>query len=274
WDPSTGEEVGRVRVPGDRVDHLSFAADGKTLTAGSGAVVVWDVAAGREVVRTGPPASGSAVLSPDGRLACDNYPGADGALRLRDARTGREVRRLQGFPRSVSAIVFSADGKYLAAAFHTESPSMLLWETATGTRLWEGRAGDRAFNVLAFSPDGRSLASGSSDGLVRLWEVATGKERHCFRGHLGGVVSLAFSPDGRRLVSGGEETRGVVWAVLGPPRPAGEPEDLSAGGRAGLWDDLAAADAPRGYRALCRLAAAPGQAVRLLGEHLRPAGAV
>jgi hypothetical protein len=230
---------------------------------------LWDTATGREVRRIPELASNAAAVAPDGKHVCD-HPERDGSLALRDMATGRVVRRFQGYPRLLSAAAFSPDGKFLAAAFYSDSRAVVLWEVATGAKLGECPGGNAAFTALAFSPDSKVLASGSQDGTVRLWEAVTGRERHCFRGHLGGVSALGFSPDGRRLVSGGEDTLGMVWDVLG--RDSTGPGDLAARDVPALWDDLANADGERSYRAMCRLAAAP-QPVALLREHLRPAGA-
>ncbi len=59
----------------------------------------------------------------------------------------------------------------------------------------------RIVNAIAISPDDRWLATGQSDGAVRLWEVATGGQIAAFAGHRSGVRSMAFSPDGAFLAS-------------------------------------------------------------------------
>ena len=54
---------------------------------------------------------------------------------------------------------------------------------------------------LGFPADGRFLASGSSDGTVRLWDIDTGEQTAVFAGHRGGIEAIAVSPDGETVVS-------------------------------------------------------------------------
>lgn len=64
-----------------------------------------------------------------------------------------------------------------------------------------GHTGD--VQSVAYSPDGVFLASGDSNGAVKLWDVTTGKCTASLSGHTSGVSSVAFSPDGKTLASGG-----------------------------------------------------------------------
>src|SRR5262249_20939296 len=60
----------------------------------------------------------------------------------------------------------------------------------------------------------------------------------------------------------------LVWAVPDRPKLAAEP--LTPAQVQSAWATLADADAARAYAALWKLAAAPGQAVRVLRERLPP----
>jgi WD40 repeat protein len=66
---------------------------------------------------------------------------------------------------------------------------------------------------VAYSPDGKTLASGNSDGKIKLWDVATGKERATLNGHRDFVLSVVFSPDAKMLASGGEDGTTKLWDV-------------------------------------------------------------
>jgi WD40 repeat protein/serine/threonine protein kinase len=76
------------------------------------------------------------ALSPNGRTLASGD--AVGTVRLWDLRTGSAVREFKGHVRSISHLVFSADGSLLASASDADSHSrseVVLWEAATGRQL-------------------------------------------------------------------------------------------------------------------------------------------
>ena len=117
----------------------------------------------------------SVAFSPDGRViaAGDEY----GFAYLRDARTGRLLRRLldpgQGY---VATLAYEPDGKVLATG--DEDGTTFLWDTATGRQLGTLRDPDTVADLtsVAFSPGGVLLAVGDDDGGAYLWNTATGHE--------------------------------------------------------------------------------------------------
>ncbi len=161
-------------------------------------------------------------------------------VRLYDAATGAEVRKIaiEGF--SVASVAFAPDGKTLAAGIGDRT--IRLYDPATGQErlprlgreialpprkqrevLHKGYDRAWAAACLAFTPDGKMLASGT-EGIgwfarpadvppIRLYDLASAREVHRFAGHPVGCISLAFTPDGKTLASSGFEPVARLWDV-------------------------------------------------------------
>lgn len=66
---------------------------------------------------------------------------------------------------------------------------------------------------VAFSLDSKLLATGETDGTVRLWQVADNKQLLSFKAHTAWVWSVVFSPDGKMFASCGLEHTIKLWDV-------------------------------------------------------------
>jgi WD40 repeat protein len=275
WDPATRREVRRLTGHKKMVEWVGFTAGGRVLVSlgwHDRTIRLWDVAAGKELHQfrgnQAFPAGGGLALARDGKTIVQGGE-ARPSLVLWDAATGKVMHRFGDHRERVTALALSPDGRTLASAGNYDG--VRLWDVASGKEVRWLADPNAWVDFLVFSADGRTLASGGVDGVIRLWEVATGTERSRFAGHRGAVGCGAFSPDGRTFFSGSPDTTVLIWDVTGraaESRP--QTVELSPRKLEELRADLAAADGSRAHRALWALAAAPGQAVPLFREQLRP----
>jgi RNA polymerase sigma factor (sigma-70 family) len=275
WDLDNGAST--QKLPGL---CAAFSPDGKHLaTAGTPIARLYETATGKEVrAFTGhvstifglafTPDAQTLITASQGALPGFREEGATwdkDTIWMWDVATGR-VRRHFGGEHRAMGLAISSDGRTASATGLTQV--VHLWELATGQeRAALSGHGDMIY-ATAFTPDGKLLASASGDGTIRLWQMPGGKHVHTFTGHRGWVLSLAFTPDGKKLVSGSLDTTALVWKVpslSGPPEARLTPTELDK-----LRDAVASTDARAAYQAIAALAVAPGQAVPLLGEKLKP----
>ncbi len=163
------------------------------------------------------------VISPDGCfLATPRQIGYREffPIHILDAHTGKFLfERSAQSNDGVSALAFSPDSKTLAVC---DTDSIYLWNTDAADVTVTFKALDTSFYTLAFSPNGRLLASGCSDGSVRLWNATAKKEglggkigqympTLKLKGHKERVNILAFSPDGKTLLSDSDDGTIRAW---------------------------------------------------------------
>ncbi len=141
----------------------------------------------------------------------------EGPVRIAEAKAGKGDSELP-FPKKkegrkwthANALAFAPKGPILAAA-ENEGP-LRLWDLKNNKTIWG--IPDEPVSTMAFSQDGRLIATGNSDGAIRIRESATGKES-CMQQGLGrSTTGLVMLPDGRSAVSASWEPVLRRWDII------------------------------------------------------------
>jgi WD40 repeat protein len=260
WDMTLGKWL-RTLPSYQSAIWVAFSPDGQIASSGGAlghGLMLWDAASGNQrlVLASDGDSVGPTEFSPDGRLlvaTVNSRGGNDVELRMWEAASGKELRRLPGFSapkfspdgklmaawnkvHSISlldvesgnevrtfdenfaypeVIIFSPDGRLLASMTHN-STMVTVWDVASGKKVRD--IGDsETVRGLAFSPDSRLLAVGSGDHTIKLWDVVSGNKVRTLSGHSDSVNCVAFSPDGRWLASGGDDSKILLWPLSESP---------------------------------------------------------
>jgi WD40 repeat protein len=120
-------------------------------------------------------------------------------------------------------VAFSPDERYVASA--SWDASINLWDIETKELVFrfkhaqkfrkiqtdpffQERIVPNMINTVAFSPDGRLLASGSSDGMIRIWDLTSGELTELIDIHDSVSVSeILFNNTGTKLISSSDRIR-------------------------------------------------------------------
>jgi WD40 repeat protein len=256
WDPDSGLQIAALRGHTDAIWGISLSPDGRKLVSASSdhTVRIWDgtppqLRAGVEKLTLGPLAApaNAIAIDPVGDLLALGC--GDGTVAIRRQSTGATLKTLDCD--RVSRLVFSGDGRYLAAGSTSGNPH--LWKVGSWQELTIGSFGEVVLDVaflpanrglaltngntielldlpeatsrqgltlrghadylltLGVHPDGRLLASAGYDGTIRIWSIETRGEILSIPAHQGRVTSLAFNPDGSRLLSAGGDGALLLW---------------------------------------------------------------
>ncbi len=200
--PGRGLEGGKVVFTAQGA--VSWSSESRSI------LTVKDATTGSIVRRLTVPYAGES-LPVDLRMA----PGstrfyAFGLGRVFDMATGRSIVTMGGRYGAPVGVVFSLDGRRLAAWGWDNV--LHVWDLTTGISLGTLAGHRDGISEAMFSRDGASLVSASHDGTLRIWKVGGGVPR-VLAGHDGGVRAVAISQDGRWIASGGSDKTVRLWDV-------------------------------------------------------------
>jgi WD40 repeat protein len=180
WDLTTGKPI--TDVPGKDVLY-AMSPDGKTLARrGDKEGVLWEIAsvsARAKLTKKGEFLHGCA-FSRNGKTLAGIVFGPDGErIAIWHAASGKRLKLLPP-PLGVGivSLAISADGRHVAGGQRARSRAggpcdVLVWDVKTGKQVLTLSGHSHGVQALDFHPDGNVLASGSSDGTIRLWDMVT-----------------------------------------------------------------------------------------------------
>jgi WD40 repeat protein len=197
-------------------ERCAFTPDGKQLIIleSGGGIVLWDIAADKEVRRFEGHSGGVQHLPPqltqDGKLLAVSSDLQQGMSRVQlwDVATGKLVRYPTGHPDAVNGLAYSLDGSRLATI---SADTIVIVDPHSGAELRRWIAHKAAIDQIALSPDGKTLASTSGDA-IELWDPATGMERRRLAAK-GPLRSIAFTRDGELLIGVNGNDSMQSWTV-------------------------------------------------------------
>jgi len=228
WETSTGRELLTITIPSvtghGMVISLCLSPDGKRLatTSWNDEVPIWDIRTGRQLLSLVGHIGrvDSCAFSPEGSLvatasAGDNPSSGDNTVRIWNAWTGKEIRKLNfNMPRSVA---FAPDSKHLAIGGYSR---LEYQDITSGKTVWQGLLGRITPNpntyAVSFSPNGKQVAVARGEGVFEIWDAADGSEIFSCLGHRDRIWSIRYSPDGKKLITAGWDGEVKVWDATGP----------------------------------------------------------
>jgi WD40 repeat protein len=172
-----------------------------------GSIKIWDLERrSRQKTIEGMEKVNAVAFASDGSFFASGGDG--GEIRIWNAETWVEKRAMRT-DAMVLAVAFLPSG---VLATGTVAGSIDLWDPLQGKRIARFDAHKEQVLALAATPKGDLLASGSSDGRIKVWAMETRRELLNLGAHEPREIrSLACGPDGKTLVSGDANGAIQIW---------------------------------------------------------------
>ena len=239
------------------VNSVCFGPDGKKVVAGSsydGKVVIWDLEKDGYPMRLehGTCTIDAVCFSQNGEWVASGAD--DSTVRIWNAKTGKELRRLKSYIGG-NSVCFGKDRNKLASGSGSrieiwnleegddESPRIFRHEvsccsvcsvipdeeySACGCRnCIVSPEGPSSICSVCFSPDEKQVACGCGNSFI-MWSLEKEEKLVILKGHTDRVRLVCFSKDGKKIASGAQDGTVKIWD-LKKGVPCSEPKVLEVG---------------------------------------------
>ncbi|HAB17163.1 MAG TPA: serine/threonine-protein kinase [Verrucomicrobiota bacterium] len=209
WDSLNGRSITNLTGHGDKwTVALAFSPEGRRLVTSSydQTLIVWDTTTWSALGTSHGHENEiwALAFAPDGQTVVSGSK--DASVKVWSAFPRAADPDHLDFPPSVTGLVPTPDGRYIAAASERER-WIIDSQTLREIRRWPIQTNRTA---LALSPDARWLAEASEGGTVTLTETETGQEKAL---PVGERALAQFSPDGQLLATVTETGIISIWQV-------------------------------------------------------------
>ncbi len=221
WDADTAQHEKRLPGHASAVRSVAFSQDGNTLASVAGKTIhLWNGVTGqykRSLPDRSYGGSGSGIGIGIGGIGFGDTSGGLTGIRIGGITIGfglgggSDPYKYDPF---IFSVAFSRDDSLLAAGKggdHVRG-SIDFRDATTGKLLKRITGLEADVKSVSFSPDG-TLASGSTDGIIRLWDTSSEHPLNTFEGHTSEVWTVAFNSDGKTLASADAEGTIHLWDV-------------------------------------------------------------
>jgi len=227
FDTATWETIRSLDGHTTRTFAAGYSPDGKLIATGdlAGSAILWDAGTGDQIVvlDTGPALVSQIEFRSNGaELLTVNVAGSVRAW----SPQGELLAEFRHDAVCTDA-AYLPDGR-IAVAVDDPGHGLYIWTDPAAEPVGP-LAHPQGACAVEMSPDGRIMATGGSDGIIRLWDAATLDPGLVLEGHGGRVCGLAFTPDGATVASASEDGTARLWNVA-----TGEPLLDLAGHTAGV----------------------------------------
>ena len=217
WNLMPGREAFSLFTPHGASGQIALSPDGTLLAASdeSGIVKTWAIRTGKEIVALPGPASSikDLAFSRNGEQLI--ISSGDSMLKVWDVASGSLSTIETGHTGPITSLAASHDGKTVATT--SQDYKVKLWDTTSlfgkNTRALLSLDHPAVVFAVAFNPTGDKLATGASDGSLRIWNIADGTKVQTFSGQVGEILDVAYSPDGKRLAAASSDGSVKIWEM-------------------------------------------------------------